>query len=317
MTKTRIFFVSDIHGSDRLFLKFVNAGKVYKANVLLLGGDITGKTITPVMKDGNSWRAEYVGAWQEAGTEEELNDLERKIRDIGSYPYRTTATEWEDLRKNSTRMDSVFNDVMGVSLRRWTQIAEERLKPIGVKIIINIGNDDLPIVADILRESGYVIYPNEQVIMLDDKHEMPSVGYSNMTPWDCPGDISEDELLSKLDNTTAKLSHPENSLFNLHCPPYDTQIDLAPKLDKDLKPVLTPGGEPEMDHVGSTSVRKVIEKFQPLAGLHGHIHEARGFSDVGKTKCFNPGSEYTTGVLRGLVLNLSDKKLDNYVFTEG
>jgi hypothetical protein len=144
-----------------------------------------------------------------------------------------------------------------------------------------------------------------------------SVGYSNMTPWNCPGDISEEELISKLEKTTCELTHPETSLFNFHCPPYDTQIDVAPKLDKDLRPVLTPGGEPEMSHVGSTSVRKMIEKFQPLAGLHGHIHEARGFSQIGKTVCFNPGSEYTTGVLRGLIVNLSDKKIDNYVFTEG
>ncbi|HYB84811.1 MAG TPA: metallophosphoesterase [archaeon] len=317
MTKTRIFFVSDIHGSDRLFLKFVNAGKVYKANILLLGGDITGKTVTPVLNEGNHWLAEYVGTKQEAHTEEQLAELERRIRDIGSYPYRTTAAEWETLRQNAQKMDEIFTDLMTNSLRRWIQIAEERLKPIGVKIIINIGNDDLPIVGETLKSSGYVIYPNEQVISLDDKHEMPSVGYSNKTPWDCPGDISEEELLSKLEKTTEKLVRPENSLFNFHCPPYDTQIDLAPRLDNDLKPVLTPGGEPEMAHVGSTSVRQVIEKFQPLAGLHGHIHEARGFSQVGKTICFNPGSEYTTGVLRGLVVNLSDKKIDNYVFTEG
>jgi hypothetical protein len=317
MTKTRIFFVSDIHGSERLFLKFVNAGKVYKANVLLLGGDITGKTVTPVFNEGNYWRAEYVGAWQEVHTVEQLNELERRIRDIGSYPYRTTSAEWEKFRQSGERMDEIFSEVMTVSLRNWIQIAEERLKPIGVKIIINIGNDDLPSVGDVLKESGYVIYPNEQVISLDDKHEMPSVGYSNKTPWNCPGDISEEELLSKIEKTIQNLSHPENSLFNFHCPPYDTQIDVAPKLDKDLKPVLSPGGEPEMNHVGSISVRKVIEKLQPLAGLHGHIHEARGFTQVGRTMCFNPGSEYTTGVLRGLVVNLSDKKLDNYVFTEG
>jgi Icc-related predicted phosphoesterase len=146
---------------------------------------------------------------------------------------------------------------------------------------------------------------------------MPSVGYSNMTPWNCPGDISEEELLSKLEQATSGLEDPKNSVFNFHCPPYDTQIDVAPKLDSELRPILTPGGEPEMAHVGSNSVRKIIEKFQPLAGLHGHIHESRGMSNVGKTVCFNPGSEYTTGVLRGLILNLSDKKLDNYVFTEG
>ncbi len=317
MGQTRVFFVTDIHGSDRLFLKFVNAGKVYKANVLVLGGDITGKTVTPIFDHGGSWRAEYIGTWTEARTENELNELERKIRELGSYPFRTTQSQWETLRQNETDMVKVFIEVMTASLKRWLQIAEERLKPIGVKIVINIGNDDLPAVSDILSDSDCVIYPNERIISIDDNHEMPSVGFANTTPWHCPGDLPEEELLSKLEKTTSGLTHPENSLFNFHCPPYDTQIDLAPKLDSGLKPVLTPGGEPEMAHVGSTSVRKMIEKFQPLAGLHGHIHEARGFSQIGKTVCFNPGSEYTTGVLRGLILNLSERKLDNYVFTEG
>lgn len=317
MTNTRLFFISDIHGSERLFLKFTNAGKVYKANVLLLGGDITGKTVTPVFSEGNSWKAEYVGTWRTANTQHELEKLEREIKELGSYPYRTTESEWTTLRQSEANMERVFVQVMSESIGRWVQIAEERLKPIGARVIFNIGNDDLAVVGDILAQSDYLIYPNEKIIAIDDKHEMASVGYSNMTPWNCPGDISEEELLSKLEKTTSDLTHPETSLFNFHCPPYDTQIDVAPKLDKDLRPVLTPGGEPEMSHVGSMSVRKMIEKFQPLAGLHGHIHEARGFSQIGRTVCFNPGSEYTTGVLRGLIINLSDKKIDNYVFTEG
>jgi len=316
MSKTRVFFVSDIHGSERLFLKFTNAGKVYKANVLIIGGDITGKTITPIFDKGGSWTAQYIGAWRTAQNQEELEKLEKDVRDL-SYPYRTTEKEWAELRRSETEMAALFERLMSESIRRWVKIAEERLKPLNCKTIFNIGNDDLAVVGDIIRESGYVIYPNESVIQIDDHHEMPSVGYSNMTPWNCPGDLSEEELQSKLERATAALTKPGTSIFNFHCPPYDTQIDVAPKLDSDLRPVLTPGGEPEMVHVGSTSVRKMIEKLQPLAGLHGHIHEARGFSEIGKTQCFNPGSEYVTGVLRGLVLNLSEKKLDNYVFTEG
>lgn len=317
LTKTRLFFVTDIHGSERLLLKFLNAAKAYKANVLVYGGDITGKTVTPIMAEDGRWRAEYVGSLRTASTEEELDNLEREIRALGSYPFRTTKNEWDTLRQTEASMEQVFIQAMSTSLRRWMQIAEERLKPIGVRVIFNAGNDDPPAVRDILAESDYVIYPEERVVSIDDKHEMPSIGFSNMTPWKCPGDLSEEELLSKLDKVTSGLADPGNSLFNFHCPPYDTQIDVAPKLDKELRPVLTPGGEPEMDHVGSISVRQVIEKLQPLAGLHGHIHESRGLSKIGKTVCFNPGSEYVTGVLRGLILNLSDKKLDNYVFTEG
>lgn len=317
MTKTRVFFVTDIHGSERLLLKFLNAAKVYKANVLIYGGDITGKTITPIMDENGSWKAEYVGSQRTASTEIELDNLEREIRALGSYPFRTTRDEWDTLRQSEEKMEQVFAQLMIDSLRHWTRIATERLKPMGVKVIFNAGNDDLPVVREVLAESDFVIYPEEKIVFIDDRHEMPSVGYSNMTPWNCPGDLSEEELASRLEKATSGLADPANSLFNFHCPPYDTQIDVAPKLDKELRPVLTPGGEPEMAHVGSTAVRQMIEKLQPLAGLHGHIHESRGFSKIGKTVCFNPGSEYTTGVLRGLIINLSDKKLDNYLFTEG
>jgi len=317
LTNTRVFFVTDIHGSERLLLKFVNAAKVYKSDVLICGGDITGKTVTPIMAENGSWRAEYVGSIRTASTVQELDNLEREIRALGSYPFRTTKSEWEELRQHETKMDEVFAQVMTDSLRRWIKVAEERLKPIGVKAIFNAGNDDLQAARDVLGESDYVIYPEGKIISVDDKHEMTSVGYSNMTPWNCPGDISEEELAARLEKATSGLSDPRSSLFNFHCPPYDTQIDVAPKLDKDLRPVLTPGGEPDMAHVGSTAVRQMIEKLQPLAGLHGHIHESRGLSKVGKTVCFNPGSEYVTGILRGLILNLSDKKIDNYVLTEG
>jgi Icc-related predicted phosphoesterase len=295
----------------------VNAAKVYKSDVLVCGGDITGKTVTPIMVENGSWTAQYVGSARTARTEQELNDLERDIRALGSYPFRTSKSEWNELRQTEGKMDEVFTQVMTDSLRRWIKVAEERLKPIGVKAIFNAGNDDQEAARKVLGESDYVIYPEGRIIPVDDKHEMVSVGYSNMTPWNCPGDISEDELAATLEKATSGLSHPPTSLFNFHCPPYDTQIDVAPKLDKDLRPVLTPGGEPDMAHVGSTAVRQVIEKLQPLAGLHGHIHEARGLSKVGRTVCFNPGSEYVTGILRGLILNVSDKKIDNYVFTEG
>jgi len=317
LTNTRIFFVTDIHGSERLLLKFVNAAKVYKSDVLICGGDITGKTVTPVMAEGGLWSAQYVGSIRRANTPQELDDLERDIRALGSYPFRTTKSDWDELRRSEGEMDEVFVQVMTDSLRHWVRVAEERLKPIDTKVIFNAGNDDQQAARDVLGESDFVVYPEGKIISVDDKHEMASVGYSNMTPWNCPGDISEEELAARLEKATSGLSNPRTSFFNFHCPPYDTQIDVAPKLDKDLRPVLTPGGEPDMTHVGSTAVRQTIEKLQPLAGLHGHIHEARGLSMVGKSVCFNPGSEYVTGILRGLILNLSDKKIDNYVFTEG
>jgi Icc-related predicted phosphoesterase len=68
--------------------------------------------------------------------------------------------------------------------------------------------------------------------------------------------------------------------------------------------------------VGSKAVRRAIERYQPLLGLHGHIHESRFAQKIGRTLCINPGSEYGEGVLRGVVLELSRKGLESYTFTQ-
>jgi hypothetical protein len=66
---------------------------------------------------------------------------------------------------------------------------------------------------------------------------------------------------------------PDEAIFNLHCPPYGTSVDAAPKLDADLKPVLD-GGNPVTASAGSKATRAVIERYQALPGLHGHAHES-------------------------------------------
>ena len=50
---TRLFFATDIHGSERTYRKFINAGKFYEANVIVMGGDISGKLMIPIIKEGN------------------------------------------------------------------------------------------------------------------------------------------------------------------------------------------------------------------------------------------------------------------------
>jgi Icc-related predicted phosphoesterase len=125
-------------------------------------------------------------------------------------------------------------------------------------------------------------------------------------------------LEKKIEAMVSQVSDMENCIFNFHCPPFDSVIDAAPRLDENIRPVLTAGGQPEMIPVGSTAVRAAIEKYQPLFGLHGHIHESKGFNRIGRTICLNPGSEYGEGVLRGTIIILDKKpKKCNYMFTEG
>ncbi|MCL6544390.1 MAG: nickel-dependent hydrogenase large subunit, partial [Bryobacteraceae bacterium] len=50
----RIFFSTDIHGSDVCFRKFLSCAKHLQADALILGGDLTGKMVVPIVYDETS-----------------------------------------------------------------------------------------------------------------------------------------------------------------------------------------------------------------------------------------------------------------------
>jgi Icc-related predicted phosphoesterase len=204
------------------------------------------------------------------------------------------------------------------SIERWVRMTEERLKGTGVKCYISAGNDDTYNIDPILDSSDVMIHPDEKLVMIDDMHEMISTGKSNMTPWKCPRDVPEEELAKHIDDLASQVNNLEKCIFNIHVPPYGTGIDSAPELDENLKPKLAPGGGTISIPVGSKAVRAAIEKYQPLLGLHGHIHESKGTFKIGRTLCINPGSEYTEGILRGFLCDLDEKKgVKDFLFTSG
>jgi len=202
------------------------------------------------------------------------------------------------------------------NVQRWVDLAEQRLKGSGVSVYITGGNDDLPEITPILQSSDYVVDPEEKVVSLDSKHQMLSTGWSNPTPWKTPRECSEEELGAKIDEMASQVKDFKNCIFNLHVPPIDSGIDTAPKLDQNLKPVVE-GGEIAVAPAGSSAVRTAIEKHKPLLALHGHIHESKGFVNLGRTLCINPGSEYSEGILRGVIVELADGKVKNYLLTQG
>ncbi len=316
-TKIRLFFATDVHGSEKCFLKFLNTPQPYKVNTLILGGDVTGKMIVPIVKTAEgTYTSEFLSSKYTLKSDKEVEDLEKKIRFTGYYPYRTTEDEMSEMRADPTKVDAVFTDVMIETLRRWMVMAEERLKGKGIKVFMTGGNDDRPEIEDVLKSSNYVVDPEGELLTLEGGYEMVSSGWSNPTPWKTPRECSEEDLAAKLDAMTSKVQDMSNCIFNLHVPPYDTGLDTCPKLDENLKPVYA-GSEIMMISAGSTAVRNAIEKHQPLLGLHGHIHESRGFIKIGKTLCLNPGCEYTEGMLRGVVVELDDKKVRSYLLTVG
>jgi Icc-related predicted phosphoesterase len=316
--QTRLFYATDLHGSEQCFMKFINSAKFYNARVIVCGGDITGKMIVPLIETTKgTYEVEFMGKPLVVRGDEETTQLEKSIAQVGYYAFRTTKVEMERLNANRDQVDRLFSELMIQRVEKWMHIAEARLKESGIKCIMNAGNDDRIEIDQALGSSEYVIFPEGKVVDLDEKHEMISTGYTNITPWKCPRDIPEEELAKIIENMTSKVSKMENCIFSFHCPPFRSNIDDAPKLDNDLKPTVTPGGQMQMTPAGSTAVRAAIEKYQPLLGLHGHIHESRGSTKIGRTLCLNPGSEYAEGTLRGALVTLDDGKVKSYQLTSG
>ena len=315
MADLRIFYTTDVHGSEKCFRKFVSTAKFYKANVVILGGDITGKMIVPVIeREPGNFTATYDGANLSASITD-VSGLESSIRNAGLYPYRTNASELEELHASPEKVDALFTQLMVQSVESWMSILDENLKGMEVKCFITPGNDDRQAIDASVAKSAIAVNPEGRVIDIGG-YEMLSTGYSNPTPWKTPRECSEEELAAKVETMAAQVKDMERCIFNLHCPPYDSGLDSAPKLDENLKQVIQ-GGEIIMAPAGSVSVRKAIETHRPMLGLHGHIHESRGSVKIGRTLCLNPGSEYNTGILRGLVVNLNNGKVKSYQLTSG
>lgn len=315
--RTTIFFATDIHGSERCFMKFINAAKFYQANVLILGGDITGKALVPLVRQVNgNYRANFLGQNPTLEGEQAIGDFERQVRHAGAYPFRTTAEELAAMEHERKLVDQLFSRLMTESVQRWCEIAEQRLQGSGVRCFISPGNDDEPEIADVLKAASYVELPEGHVIMIDDEHEMVSSGFANTTPWHAPRDIPDEDLAAFIESMTSQLHAPEKAVFNLHVPPYGTGLDTAPLLDENLKPLIV-AGEVATGPVGSKAVRAAIERYQPLISVHGHIHESRAASKLGRTTCLNPGSEYGDGNLRAALVNLKGAKLQSYQLITG
>jgi uncharacterized protein len=310
----RLFFATDIHGSEACFRKFVNAGAVYGADVVVLGGDITGKALVPLVGGSRGWTMAFDGERLTTDSREEVDAWRRRVRDVGAYVTEVSEDENDRMRTDAVFRGRKFTEAMAASLRDWVRLATARLRPAGTRCIIGLGNDDEVELADALK-SDWVIAPEGSVIELDG-HEVVTWGWSNRTPWDSPREQDEDDLLEAIRVMTGQLRDPSRTLFNIHVPPWRSGLDIAPAIDESFRPK-TEGGQMVMIPVGSTAVRAAIEEVQPLVGLHGHVHDSQGRAKIGRTMCLNPGSDYQRGVLRGALLQIHKQKVKNWAFTNG
>lgn len=305
--------MTDVHGAEQTYRKFISAIKMYKANVAILAGDLTGKVLVPMVKQQDGTLVAYhMGQKNVARTQEEIEALKTRIRFAGYYPYSITLEEMEMYNIGKLDAQSKFRELMCTVLENWLELAEKHLKDMGVKLFIMPGNDDDYIIDDVLRKSSYVINPTDKIMYVDEWHEMISLPYSNITPWNCPRDVPEEKLRDKIEELTSQVNNMQNCIFNIHVPPFGTRLDQAPVLDRNLQQK-----SQEIKPVGSTAVYDAIKKHQPLLGFHGHIHESRGEVKIGRTLCINPGSEYSEGILHLALIDLEKGKIVNHMLITG
>jgi len=311
----RLFFATDVHGSERCFRKFLNAAKFYDVEHLILGGDITGKVLIPIVRTPRGWSAHYHDHEYIDIDDDQRGELERRIRDNGQYPVVGERDELVALEDEAHR-EQVFTRAVVDSIERWVTLAEERLRGTGVRCYITPGNDDFWEIDAPLTGSDVVEFVEGRCVRLSDNHEMITTGYSNITPWNSPRELDEPELRRRIDAMFADVTDAPNLVAVLHPPPYGTDLDKAPELTADLR-VKMEGNEPKLASVGSTAVRDFIAERQPLIGLHGHVHESKGADFVGSTLCVNPGSEYTQGTLCGALVALGDQRVVSHQLVVG
>jgi uncharacterized protein len=312
----RVYFATDIHGSETCWRKFLNSGKHYEANVMVLGGDMTGKALVPIVQDGKDhWHATLLENRREFESEDEVEEFENSVMRRGYYPFRTDPDQMSELSASEELRNELFHKEMLGTVERWMRMADEKLDGTGIDCFVSPGNDDQFEVDEIISGAKRVRLAEGQVVEFGD-FQMVSTGWSNRTPWDTYREEDEDDLAERLRKMTSQVTTPpEKTIYNFHCPPYGTGLDDAPEIDENMRP--KHGGR-SLVPVGSKAVREAIEEGQPTLSLHGHIHEAKGNTRIGNTLCINPGSSYEQGQLLGAVVNLDGgKKVKRFVLTSG
>jgi len=309
----KIFFATDLHGSEVCWKKFLNAAKFYDADVLICGGDMTGKAIVPVVSENGHYSV-VLGGERQTVTAEQVADVEGNIRRKGYYPLRMSVERLHELDQNPAMRAECFQEVMLDGVERWMNMAADKLRGTGIRCFVCPGNDDEMEVDEVVRRAELVELGEGRMVEIDG-FSMISTGWSNHTPWNTHREDTEEKLGERIESMALQVPDASRAIFNLHCPPYKSGLDEAPAIDADLK--LLHGGR-ALRPVGSTAVRQAIERHQPLLSLHGHIHESKGAIKIGKTLSINPGSAYEEGMLMGAIVQLDAKKgIKSYQLVNG
>jgi Icc-related predicted phosphoesterase len=318
----RLFFASDLHGSNVAFRKMLNAVKAYEVDALICGGDVAGKRLYPVVDHGDATHTiQRNGSDERLQAGDELDAAREQLADAGAYTVDVDPDEAAAMAADHERMERVFVEKVRERLAAWVALAEERLAGTDTAIYVTGGNDDSDEMLEPLRNGG-----SSRLIACEGRvvdvcgYPMASLGWSNETPWNTPRETDEGSLAAMIDDAIDGLGGGfERAIFNFHVPPKDSSLDTCPRLDTSVWPPapVMHGGEVEVFGAGSSAVAEAIQRHQPMLSLHGHIHESANAVRLGRTVAINPGSDYQDGCLRGAIVCLRGDKVADYQLTRG
>ena len=315
--RLRIYFATDLHGSQTCFGKFLNAKDFYGVDALILGGDLAGKSLVPIESKGNdTWEVTWQNRRELIESRAGLANLQRQIRRTGCYDVVVDAAELARLEQEPSHLADVFMQQMKQRLMDWVNQAEEKLSG-KIPCYTMLGNDDPQELDQALDGSSVLVNAEDEIVDLPGGYQLASCGVANTTPWRMPRDVPEAELSARIDAMVGGIADLSRTIFSFHAPPHDTELDQAPLLDDDFRPVTGSNGGVVHVGVGSTAVRDRIAYYQPLLSLHGHIHECSAMATLGRTVALNPGSEYQSGVLRGAIIELRGSAKPHWQLVQG
>ncbi|MGB9693616.1 MAG: metallophosphoesterase family protein [Fervidobacterium sp.] len=313
----RIFFAVDVHGATGLWKKWLRATDFFNVDVLMLCGDLTGKALVPLVEDKNGYILSYYGRKQLLKREQDVKRIEEQLSLGGLYVVRMTQEEVNKVASDRYYLEEIIRREIVKRMKEWMDLLINRIDLKKTTVMVMPGNDDDFAIDNVIKEyqDAGIIWPLDHPVEIAGI-QVASMPYTNPTPWNTPREVEDEKLPEIIDKQVSQLEDPKSSIFNFHAPPYGTRLDLAPELKPDLSPVTGPGGV-KMIHVGSKAVLEALRKYKPLIGLHGHIHESAGEDYVEGVPVINPGSEYGENILRGVIIQTSDKKIDRFWRVEG
>src|ERR1700751_3968283 len=195
----KVFFATDIHGSEICWRKFLNAAAFYKADMVILGGDVTGKVLVPLLAMPGYWEVSFGGQRMRLETKTELDEIQRKIRDRGSYPSVMPPEELDALSEEDGSVDRRFTLEMTRGLDRWLDIAAGKLRGGDIPCILNGRHDQIWEIDDMTEQSPYVSFPQSKVLDIGGFY-LASMGWTIPTPWNSFREAPDDVLVSKSDS---------------------------------------------------------------------------------------------------------------------